>query len=173
MLKTSRLTHLGWVNIWHIHKKTTLTKIQCQRDQKKSDRHTETKRGNKKTMKEWQTAAIIPWCMNPLSHSSTPKISASSLLRQSPFIRERAGADLVNWGPQAKIGMGPYTFADIHLNQPWVSFFCHDACCCTMVPHNWVQCFYIFHAHIIKVVLSFSFKFIHLADTFILSSVKT
>ncbi len=33
------------------------------------------------------------------------------------------GADLVNWGPQAKIGMGPYTFAHIYLDQPWGSFF--------------------------------------------------
>lgn len=52
MLKTSRLTLLGWVNIWHIHKNTTLTEIQCQRDQNKSERHTETKRGNKK--KQWK-----------------------------------------------------------------------------------------------------------------------
>ncbi len=29
-----------------------------------------------------------------------------------------AGADLVNWGPQANIGMGPYTFAHIYLDQP-------------------------------------------------------
>ncbi len=28
------------------------------------------------------------------------------------------GADLVNWGPQANIVMGPYTFAHIHLDQP-------------------------------------------------------
>ncbi len=35
----------------------------------------------------------------------------------------RPGADLVNWGPKANIEMGPYTFAHIYLNQPWVSFF--------------------------------------------------
>ncbi len=29
-----------------------------------------------------------------------------------------AGADLVNWGPQANIGMGPYTFAHIYQDQP-------------------------------------------------------
>ncbi len=34
-----------------------------------------------------------------------------------------AGADLVNWGPQANIGMGPYTFAQIYLDQPWSLFF--------------------------------------------------
>ncbi len=28
-----------------------------------------------------------------------------------------AVADLVNWGPQANIGMGPYTFAHIYLDQ--------------------------------------------------------
>ncbi len=33
-----------------------------------------------------------------------------------------AMVDLVNWGPQAKIGMGPYTFAHIYLDQPWGSF---------------------------------------------------
>ncbi len=27
----------------------------------------------------------------------------------------RAGADLVNWGPQVNIGMGPYTCALIYL----------------------------------------------------------
>ncbi len=27
------------------------------------------------------------------------------------------GANLVNWGPQANIGMGPYTFAHIYLDQ--------------------------------------------------------
>ncbi len=31
--------------------------------------------------------------------------------------------DLVNWGPQANIGMGPYTFAHIFLDQPWVFLF--------------------------------------------------
>ncbi len=34
-----------------------------------------------------------------------------------------SGADLVNWGPQANIRMGPYTFAHIYLDQPWGSFF--------------------------------------------------
>ncbi len=34
-----------------------------------------------------------------------------------------AEADLVNWGPQANIGMGPYTFAHIYLDQPWGFFF--------------------------------------------------
>ncbi len=29
-----------------------------------------------------------------------------------------AGADLVNWGPQANIGMGPYTFAHIYQDHP-------------------------------------------------------
>ncbi len=27
--------------------------------------------------------------------------------------------------------------------------FCRDACCCTMLPHSCVQCFYIFHVHVI------------------------
>ncbi len=31
--------------------------------------------------------------------------------------------DLANWGPQANIGMGPYTFAHIYLDQPWGFFF--------------------------------------------------
>ncbi len=35
----------------------------------------------------------------------------------------RSGADLVNWGPQANIEMGPYTFAHIYLDQPSGSFF--------------------------------------------------
>ncbi len=61
-----------------------------------------------------------------------------------------AGAGLVNWGSQANIGMGPYTFAHIYLEQPWGS--CHDACCCTMVPHSCVLCFYIFHVHVIMVL---------------------
>ncbi len=39
-----------------------------------------------------------------------------------------AGADLVNWGPQENIGMGPYTFAHIYLDQPWGIFFYRDAC---------------------------------------------
>ncbi len=29
----------------------------------------------------------------------------------------QSGADLVNWGPQANIGMGPYTFSHIYLDQ--------------------------------------------------------
>ncbi len=29
----------------------------------------------------------------------------------------------MNGGPQANIGMGPYTFAHIYLDQPWGSFF--------------------------------------------------
>ncbi len=40
--------------------------------------------------------------------------------------------------------------------------FCHDACCCTMVPHSCVQYFYIFHVYVIKMIISFTF--IHLAD---------
>ncbi len=28
------------------------------------------------------------------------------------------GADFVNWGPQANIGMGPYTFSHIYLGKP-------------------------------------------------------
>ncbi len=35
----------------------------------------------------------------------------------------KPGADLVNWGPQANIGTGPYIFAHIYLDQPCGSFF--------------------------------------------------
>ncbi len=34
-----------------------------------------------------------------------------------------AGVDIVNWGPQANIGTGPFIFAHIYLEQPWGSFF--------------------------------------------------
>ncbi len=63
----------------------------------------------------------------------------------------------MNWGPQANIGMGPYTFAHIYLDLEVPFFFCHYACCCTMVPHSSVQCFYIFHVHIIM-----GFFYLHL-----------
>ncbi len=33
-------------------------------------------------------------------------------------VRVCAGADLVNWGCRANIGMGPYTFALIYQDQP-------------------------------------------------------
>ncbi len=57
-----------------------------------------------------------------------------------------------------------------HLPRSTLRFlFCRDACCCTMVPHSWVQRFYIFHVHVIIVIFSFTFTFIHLADTFIIS----
>ncbi len=37
-----------------------------------------------------------------------------------------------------------------HLPRSTLRFlFCCDACCCTMVPHSCVQCFYIFHVHVI------------------------
>ncbi len=53
------------------------------------------------------------------------------------------GADLVNWGPQANIGMGPYKFA--HIYQINLEFpFCRDACCCSMVPHS----YRISHVHL-------------------------
>ncbi len=44
--------------------------------------------------------------------------------------------------------------------------FCRDACCCTMVPHSCVQCFYMLH-----VIMGFFHLhlFIHLTVTFILS----
>ncbi len=78
-----------------------------------------------------------------------------------------AGVDLVNWGPQANIGMGPYIFTHIYLDQHRGSFFCCDACCCTM-PHSCDQCFYMYHVRYNGTCL-FTFKFIHLADTFIFS----
>ncbi len=62
-------------------------------------------------------------------------------------------------GPQANIGMGPYTYVP---RSTLRILFCHDACCCTMVPHSCVQCFYIFHVYVIKMIISFTF--IHLAD---------
>lgn len=33
--------------------------------------------------------SAVPWCMKPLSHSSTPKINASSLVLQSPCTRRK------------------------------------------------------------------------------------
>ncbi len=59
-----------------------------------------------------------------------------------------------------------------HLPRSTLRFlFCRDACCCTMVPHSCVQCFYIFSCTCYNGILSFTFTFtfIHLADTFILS----
>ncbi len=76
------------------------------------------------------------------------------------------GADLENWGPQANIGTG----GPIHLHKLPRStlrfLFCHDASCCTMVPHSCVQCFYMLH-----VIMGFFHLhlFIHLTVTFILS----
>ncbi len=49
-------------------------------------------------------------------------------------------------GPQANIGMGPYTFAHIYLDQPWGSFF---VVMLAAAPWCWVHCFYIFHVHVI------------------------
>ncbi len=51
----------------------------------------------------------------------------SSIFFNNPNVKEtlhiQTGADLVKWGPQAKIGMGLYTFAYIYLDQPWGSCF--------------------------------------------------
>ncbi len=67
------------------------------------------------------------------------------------------GEDLLNWGPQANIEMGPYTFAHIYKINLEVPF-CRDACCCTVVPHS-VQCFYIFH---VRVIMGFFHLHLHL-----------
>ncbi len=118
---------------------------------------------------------FITWVLNSFGHRKA-MIDCFEISTEKPFSVKMsstykhylAGADLVNWGPQANIGMGPYTFAHIYLDQPWGFFFCRDACCCTVVPHSWVQCFYIFHVRY-NGILSFTFTFIHLADAFILS----
>ncbi len=49
-------------------------------------------------------------------HNFSP-LSPASPLHQH-HAGAASGADLVNWGPQANIGMGPYTFAHIYLDQP-------------------------------------------------------
>ncbi len=79
-----------------------------------------------------------------------------------------AGADLVNWGCRANIGMGPYTFALIYQDQPWGSFFVvmlAAAQWCPIVVSNVST----FSCTCYNGILSFTFTFIHLADTFILS----
>ncbi len=51
-----------------------------------------------------------------------PKMKISPCFTHTQGI-QGSEADLVNWGPQANIGMGPYTFAHIYLDQPRGSFF--------------------------------------------------
>lgn len=55
-----------------------------------------------KQMENYKTS-FIPWCMNPLSHSSTPKISASSLVRQSPLKAKEEMSHTLNLVPENHI----------------------------------------------------------------------
>lgn len=43
-------------------------------------------------------SSAVPWCMKPLSHSSTPRINASSLVLQSPCTRGQTSPEKT-WRP--------------------------------------------------------------------------
>ncbi len=58
----------------------------------------------------------------------------------------QAGADLVNWGPQANIGMGPYKFAHIYqikLEVPFLVVMLAAAQWCPIVVSN-VSTFFMY-----------------------------